>query len=425
MGDFVRILMVTRGVLPIAAGCGGAELMSYNLARTMALRGEQVTLLTEIDDECFAPVEGLEVIRVATRFQRLTRRLPRSFPSWLLQHLAGNVAVARRARAVLRRREFDVVHTNGGLSTILIARQAGTPPIVYTEHDASPWLCRYRKLHERFVRKLVYRLVNVRAFRAADRIVPVFSDLAVEMTDRWRVDPGSITAIPTGTDIDLFNPAGAGISLLEEFDIERYCLFVGSLEARKSPDALLEAVAAIDGLPCVFVGGGPDRKKLEHRAAELGVADRVFFTGVLAPSELGRVYAEADVFVLPSISEGMPLVLLEAMACGVAVLATRLSGVASLVDDWETGILVKPGETGELVMGLRMLERDPEFRHSLGENGRLKVLEQFPWPVVAARYLRTYQATGSGPADAPEPLDLPGAASVLGIRLPDATAALA
>jgi glycosyltransferase involved in cell wall biosynthesis len=389
--------MVTRGVLPIAAGCGGAELMSYNLARTMALKGEQVTLVTEIDDACFAPTDGLEVIRVATRFQRFTRRLPRSFPAWLLQHLAGNLAVARTARKVLRRREFDVVHTNGGLSTILIARQTGVPPIVYTEHDASPWLCRSRKLHERVVRKLVYRLVNVRAFRVADRIVPVFADLALEITHRWKVDAAAITSIPTGTDIDVFNPARSGISLLDEFDIEHYCLFVGSLEARKSPDALLEAVAAIDDLPCVFVGGGPDRKKLEQRAAELGVSDRVFFTGVLAPSELGRVYAEADVFVLPSISEGMPLVLLEAMACGVPVLATRLSGVAALVDDWETGILVKPGEIGELVMGLRMLERDPEFRHSLGVNGRNKVLEQFPWPVVAQRYLRTYESSGSLP----------------------------
>jgi glycosyltransferase involved in cell wall biosynthesis len=400
--------------------------MSYNLARTMALRGEQVTLITEIDDTCFGPVDGLEVVHVATRWQRIARRLPRSFASWLAQHFAGNVATARRARALIRKNEYDVIHTNGALSTILIGRlTGGIPPIVYTEHDASPWSCRYRKVSERFVRKFVYRRLNVRAFRAADRIVPVFADLASEITDRWGVAVEKVTSIPTGTDIDIFNPARAGLSLLEEFDIERYCLFVGSLEARKAPDALLAAIAELDDLPCVFVGGGPDRKKLERRAAELGIADRVFFTGVLPPFELGRVYAEADVFVLPSVSEGMPLVLLEAMACGIPVLATRLPGVASLVDDWETGILVKPGDTGELIMGLRFLERDPELRATLGENGRNKVLEHFPWPVVTARYLRLYQAARGDQPAAVESLDLTAPEPEVGIRIPDSAAVLA
>ncbi len=402
----MRILMVTRGVVPIAPGCGGAELAVYQLARSMALSGHAVTLVADIDPAKFAPVPELEIVQVDSKLQRLARRLPRCFASWLLQHLAGNIAAARRTVALLRSgRTFDVIHTAGNLATILISNRSDTP-IVYTEHDADPWTCRYRRLHERVAHKAVYRAVNVCAFRRAQRIVPLFDELGTLMTDRWGIPATKITTIQMGFDIDIFNPTRPGMALREAVDVERYCLFVGSLEPRKGPDLLIEAMTEVDDLGCVFVGAGPLRRRLERRVNELGLKDRVVFVGPLAPLELGIVVAEAEMLVLPSVSEGLPIVIIEAMACAIPVIATRLPGPCSLVDDWETGLLVKPGDTGQLTMALRCLARDPELRQRMGASGREKVLSRLPWPVIADRYVELYRAMSGGDHEADAVIDL-------------------
>ena len=99
------------------------------------------------------------------------------FPRWLLQHLVGNLRVTRRAQALLETEEqgFDVVHVHGALAAILLNRALSNRPVpiplVYTEHDSTPWSCRYRRRLERSVRRYVYRQVNLRACRAATTVV--------------------------------------------------------------------------------------------------------------------------------------------------------------------------------------------------------------------------------------------------------------
>ena len=119
----------------------------------------------------------------------------------------------------------------------------------------------------------------------------------------------------------------------ERSGFKRYCLFVGQLTPRKGPDILLRALADTDEICCVFVGDGPMKANLEALAKKLGVQERVAFLGALPPEQLGRIYAEADLLVLPSLSEGAPLVVLEAMACGTPVVTTRVSGLPVHVAD--------------------------------------------------------------------------------------------
>ena len=176
---------------------------------------------------------------------------------------------------------------------------------------------------------------------------------------------------------------------------------VGSLVPRKCPDLLLEAIAETDGIPCVLVGDGPMRVKLERRAQELGIADRVALLGNVFRSELGHIYREADALVLPSVSDAFPLVALEAMACGTPVLATRVSGLPEMIEDWQTGFLVKPGDIGQLAMGIRFLSGDPKLRKRMGQNGRRRVLDGFLWPAVTERYLSVFRSAAGLPE--PEP----------------------
>jgi glycosyltransferase involved in cell wall biosynthesis len=148
-------------------------------------------------------------------------------------------------------------------------------------------------------------------------------------------------------------------------------------------------------MPCVFVGDGPLRKRLERRAEDLGVADKVGFLGYVAPHELGRIYSEADMLALPSVSEAAPLVVVESLACGTPVLASRIAGLPSVVKDWETGFLFKPGDVGQLAMAIRFMAGDHQLRERMGAIGRERVLAEFPWPIVARQYLGLYRDVSS------------------------------
>lgn len=156
----LRILIASRGVVPIGRGAGGAELVTFQLSRALVERGHAVTLIADIDAKHVVIPPGLVVVPVGLAPLRgLVLRLPRGFARWLLQHLVGNLAVGRRIRKELRRRPdgFDVIHAHGAVCAIRAKQATSTIPVVYTEHDATPWMCTYRRWWERLIRKAIYR----------------------------------------------------------------------------------------------------------------------------------------------------------------------------------------------------------------------------------------------------------------------------
>jgi colanic acid/amylovoran biosynthesis glycosyltransferase len=165
-------------------------------------------------------------------------------------------------------------------------------------------------------------------------------------------------------------------------------LCVGRLVSLKGQAILLEATAqllarGVDARLTV-VGDGPKREELVSRCEELGLADRVEWTGAVGQDEIPRHYAEADVFCLPSFAEGIPTVLMEAMLTETPVVATRIAGVAELVDDGESGLLVPPGRADLLAVAIERLAHDPALRRQFGSAGRAKVEAEFD----AARSVR-------------------------------------
>jgi glycosyltransferase involved in cell wall biosynthesis len=123
---------------------------------------------------------------------------------------------------------------------------------------------------------------------------------------------------------------------------------------------------------------------------QLGVADRIHLAGHLKQAELGRYYAGADLLILPSVSEASPLAILEAMACGTPVVASRVGGIPAVVEDWKTGFLVKPGDIGQLTMCLRFLTEDKPLLRRMGEEAQKRVMSSL-WPAVLDRYTALYQ----------------------------------
>jgi glycosyltransferase involved in cell wall biosynthesis len=176
-------------------------------------------------------------------------------------------------------------------------------------------------------------------------------------------------------------------------DTERYCyvtpehgaslsvLCVCRLVPAKGLDVLVGAVAALSErgteVRLVLVGSGPLEEALRSKTRKLGLEGQVFFEGAVGQDDIARYYADADVFCLPSFAEGLPVVLMEAMATGRPVVATRITGIPELVEDGVSGFLVAPGSVEQLVGALERLAASPELREQMGLAGRQKVVEAF------------------------------------------------
>jgi colanic acid/amylovoran biosynthesis glycosyltransferase len=168
-------------------------------------------------------------------------------------------------------------------------------------------------------------------------------------------------------------------------------LVVGRLVSGKGYALLLEALADVvargHDVTLEIVGEGPAGEALRARAAALGVAERVQWLGAVGQDEIRRHYEEADAFCLPSFAEGVPVVLMEAMAMQLPVVATRIAGIPELIDDGVSGLLVAPARAGELADALARLAASPELRGQLGRAGREAVMAGYD----AERWARELQ----------------------------------
>jgi colanic acid/amylovoran biosynthesis glycosyltransferase len=178
-------------------------------------------------------------------------------------------------------------------------------------------------------------------------------------------------------------------------------LCVAGLKDYKGHPVLLEALAtddpALARVDLDIVGDGPDRRSLEERVAALGLGDRVTFHGALAEPAVTDMLDRADLFVLPSVvtpngtSEGLPVVLIEALAAGVPVVATRVTGVPELIREGETGLLAEPGSVADLRRAIRALLADPPAARARAEAGRAFVERNHDGESSAAALMRLFR----------------------------------
>lgn len=196
------------------------------------------------------------------------------------------------------------------------------------------------------------------ALGAASAVVAVSRQLA-DAVDEMGVPSNRAHIVYNGIDSNLFNP-GDRLPPLEHFDKARL-LFAGNFVPVKGLDVLIDAAAILRQRGLRFgldlVGQGPLRKQLEQRIAQLGLRDHVQLCGPQPHHVLAETYRNADLFVLPSRSEGIPNVLLEAVACGMTAVATRVGGVPEILDD---RFLVPPDNAGALATAIEARIREPE-----------------------------------------------------------------
>lgn len=208
-----------------------------------------------------------------------------------------------------------------------------------------------------------------------------------------------IVVVPNGADAKVFMPrdpseARARIGLPADGAVISY---VGKLVSRKGVDTLVEALGILSsrsgGCPRLVVAGiGGLREPLEQRAAALGIGDRITWLGKVPHDDVGWVMSTGDVFVLPSLSEGLPTVVCEAMACGLPVVATAVDGTPEIVDDPATGLLVQPRDSEALAAALGRVLDDPVLRAAMGAEALRRSEADYTWAANARRMEDVYGA---------------------------------
>lgn len=245
------------------------------------------------------------------------------------------------------------------------------------------------------------------AFRGVPSLLPdgfshLFSTRVIAVSDgvrdfltRWEAVPcDKITVIANGVDDSAFRPATAAekSAARRRFGLPPDAFVVGGmgrLAYEKNFSALPELARRFAGMVFVVAGSGPEDRALKELAARLGVAARVIFAG--AVRDRPEFYHALDVFILPSLHEGLPMALLEAMASGVPVLASRLEGIAAAVEENGEGLLAAAGNVEELSEKLSRLAENPALRVELAAAARTKAIERYS----AARTARLVEAVYS------------------------------
>ena len=178
-------------------------------------------------------------------------------------------------------------------------------------------------------------------------------------------------------------------------------LCVGRLTPAKGQHILLQAVERLarDGrhVELRLVGDGPDRLSLEQEVRERGLSERVLFTGAVDQDRIRELYADADVFALASFAEGIPVVLMEAMAMTIPCVTTFITGIPELIRDGVDGLLVAPSDDEGLAQAIARLMDDAELRRRLGEAGRQRVLEKYDLDRNTERLAAVFQRRLSNP----------------------------
>jgi glycosyltransferase involved in cell wall biosynthesis len=348
-------------------GPGGAERVVAHLASSLQTAGADNVVFVPANGEGWLARE-LEGSGVAIEHFRLERPV--------------SPACAAQIASVMRRRRIDLAHSHEFSMAVYgawAAKRAGIPHVI-TMHGGRYYAGRLRR-----------RLALRAAIHASALTVAVSDHLARQMSrDLW-LAPSRIATVPNGVPrIRAGRP-----SLREELGLDdgaRLLVAIGNLYPVKGHVHLIDALALLaDRHPNVHVaigGRGDLADALATRARDHGVSERVHLLGLR--SDVGSVLSSADVFVLPSLSEGLPLALLEAMFAGCPIVASDVGEIGVALAHGEAGVLVRPGDPRALADSLDAVLRDPARARALGDRAERRAAAEYDLTRMVGRYAAAY-----------------------------------
>ena len=406
----LRVAMLSVHTCPLAAlggwETGGMNVYVREVSRQLSALGLDVDVYTRRQNTTqpvIAPIaEGARVIHVDAGPPRPIGR------DDILHYLPEFVANVRR-HAESEGLQYDLVHAHYWLSGAVAARlqPRWDVPVVATFHTLARM--KNRVLTAGPERESERRAeIEQRTMSLAQRVIALTAADRRSMLDHYTLPPGKISVVPGGVDLERFQPSDpAAARRALGISASKVLLFVGRIQRLKGIDLLLRATARLiadypalaDGLRVLIVGGRPPQdgagpeadelRRLQRLTQRLGLGARVQFVGAVEQAELPLYYAAADVTVVPSLYESFGLVAVESLACGTPVVASRVGGLTSTVQDGQTGYLIPWRDPALYAERLAALLSDPALRERMRANG-LCAAARYDWAQVAEEVYGIY-----------------------------------
>jgi glycosyltransferase involved in cell wall biosynthesis len=377
----MKVLMVTERFIPI---WGGAENQLRQLAQGLSQKNCQVEIVTRRwrdDLPALETIDGIQVFRVGR--SGTTKWKTVLFSLSLIRFLLS------------RREQYDVFHSHGAVNLGALCRLS----TLFSGTKNVAKIATAGKFSE-VTRKPLGNILK-RLFNTSDAVICMTNEIYAELRDN-QTPLTIIHKIPNGIDDVRFCPPSdekkrlvrqkMGISVDQPV-----VLFCGRLVQRKGLDTLIDAWSLIQrhrsNPLLLIVGSGkgqPDsvESQLREKVANLGIENIEFCGDTVEPEIYLRA---ADIFVLPSLQEGLPNALLEAMSTGLAVIATRIGGIIDIVEDAKQGLLFAPGDSRALSEKLVCFLERADLRQKLGAAARTLARERYSASVIADKYLELYR----------------------------------
>jgi starch synthase len=396
----VRVALLTREYPPNVYGGAGVhvEYLARELARlvdlTVHCEGDPTDDASAAAVRRHRPWTGLDGANDALRIFSMDLAMAAAVTE---DTGTRGTAAARSAAAGV-----DLVHSHTWYTNLaghLAAVQLGVPHVM-TSHSLEP-----RRPWKAEQLGGGYRLsswAEKTAIEAAAAVVAVSAGMKADILDAYpSVDPARVHVIRNGIDTEEYRPDD-GTEVLERHGVDPgrpSVVFVGRITRQKGVPVLLRAAAELDPrAQLVLCAGAPDTPELLAEVTELvdGLRARrdgvIWISGMLEKPEVIQLLSHASLFACPSVYEPLGIVNLEAMACGAAVVASRVGGIPEVVDDGVTGLLVPPDDPPALAAAMNTVLADPKRAAAMGAAGRKRAVAEFGWAAVARQTARLYEA---------------------------------
>ncbi|MFH8120407.1 MAG: glycosyltransferase family 4 protein [Candidatus Aenigmatarchaeota archaeon] len=392
----MKVFQVSSGIVRIPPTKGGAvEEHIVHLCKNLKEYCEIQIVDREFSKFDPKEIEGIQIARIKSRSLHVHQRI---------DHIINEILYSKKLNSELFK-NVDIIHCHNafvGLKCLKISKKLGKS-LVYTCHNGM-WIAENVNLYE----KLVVRRIEKKLIESSSASIAVSNNLKENLTKKAKIEENKIKVIYNGVDTEFFYPRPKSVELIKKLGLEDSftILFVGRIAPAKGLEFLIHAIKELKHLPLKALIVGPFRymfgenqktgeisnyaKMLLELVDKLDLKEKIIFTGAIPRNDLPKYYSVADLFVLPSVYEAMPIVLLEAMACGKPLIGSNVGGIPELVKDGYNGFIFKPGDYKDLSNKIRVIFEDKDLRRNFGMRSRELAEKEFSWKIIAKKIYETY-----------------------------------
>lgn len=354
----MKILIPAMHYYPVV---GGIETWTRHIAENVAKKADVFVVTGRVKNQPNKEASGnLHIFRASLFTLSDLSRSPKIYTISLLP------LIFLKSLFLMRQNKIDVLHCQGFLSSFL--------GFCLSCIFRVPYIVTVQRLEKRGnpFKNFIYRKAAF-CIASSSAVKKNFEDIGVKR----------IEVVPNGVDLTKYE------NLSKEPHEKFTVITVARLEKVKGVEFLIRAMEG-SNIQLIIVGDGSKRKELENLTKQLKVEGQIKFLGEIPNEKIPLYLTKADCFVLPSLKEGFGIVVLEAMAAGLPVVASKIGGILDLVEDQKTGLLVEPGNSNQIREALIKIKANPDFAKILIENAK-KELPKYNWPSIAEKVFVIYQ----------------------------------